>query len=167
MIKKDKRKNPLNEAPKLNSTDPVILELWARAGGWCEFHGCNTYLPQDKLTTNEAKLVDIGYIVARSKDEPRGNDPLPLKERNHINNLMLLFTNHHRLIDRIKLEERLLEYLTKKEIKSHWLCYCGSGKKLRGCHIDKLKELISKISCNDAIKSFNVMSKDYKAYLCV
>ena len=56
----------------------------------------------------------------------------------------------------------LLEYLTKKEIKGHWLCYCGSGKKIRDCHINKLKELGSKISCDDAMKSFEVMEKYYK-----
>jgi hypothetical protein len=26
-------------------------------------------------------------------------------------------------------------YLGKKEIKGHWPCYCGSGKKMRKCHM--------------------------------
>jgi len=119
IAKKSKRKNLLNEAPKLNSADPVILELWVRAGGRCEFHGCNTCLLQDKLTTNEAKLADIGHIVARSKDGPRGNDPLPIKERNHINNLILLCPNHHRLIDRKNLEKRFPKELLQKYKEEH------------------------------------------------
>jgi hypothetical protein len=89
----------LKEARRLNSNDPVILELWVRAGGRCEFHGCKDYLLQDKLTTNSAKLADIAHIVARSEGGPRGEDPMPLSQRNGIENLFLACTKHHRLID--------------------------------------------------------------------
>ncbi len=86
-------------APKIAMTDPVVLELWTRAGGRCEFFGCNEYLLEDELTTNQAKLADIAHIVARSTDGPRGDDPLPLSERNKFENLMLACTKHHRMID--------------------------------------------------------------------
>ena len=89
----------LRQAPRLSSDDPVILELWARAGGRCELYGCNDFLLQDELTTNRAKLADIAHIVARSKDGPRGDDPMLLSQRNKIENLFLACTKHHRLID--------------------------------------------------------------------
>lgn len=89
----------LRKALQLSSNDSVVLELWVRAGGRCEFHGCNDHLLQDKLTTNKAKLADIAHIVARSKDGPRGEDPMPLSQRNRIENLFLACTKHHRLID--------------------------------------------------------------------
>ena len=89
----------LSQAPKLKATDPQVIELWARAGGRCEFHGCNEYLLQDKLTTCKAKLADIAHIVARSKDGARGEDPMPMSQRNGIHNLLLACTTHHRLID--------------------------------------------------------------------
>ncbi len=100
--KKRKRRSGLlqkDPAPKLKATDSVVLELWVRAGGRCEFHGCNDYLLQDKLTTNYAKLADIAHIVAHSKDGPRGDDPLALNMRNKIDNLFLACTKHHRMID--------------------------------------------------------------------
>lgn len=34
--------------------------------------------------------------------------------------------------------KQFMEYLAKKEIKGHWLCYCGSGDKLRKCHMKYL-----------------------------
>jgi len=89
----------LKKAPRLKPNDPVIIELWVRAGGRCEFHGCNDYLLQDTLTTNSAKLADIAHIIARSQDGPRGKDAMLLSERNRIENLFLACTKHHRLID--------------------------------------------------------------------
>lgn len=100
------------KVPQLKVTDPQVIELWVRAAGRCEFHGCNDYLLKDKLTTNKAKLADIAHIVSRSKGGPRGNDPLPMLKRNQIENLLLACTKHHRLIDKkslvIKYPKRLL-----------------------------------------------------------
>lgn len=90
-------------APQIGSSDSVVLELWTRAGGRCEFHACNEYLLEDELTTNQAKLADIAHIVARSINGARGDDPMPLSERNNIGNLMLACTKHHRMIDNKKL----------------------------------------------------------------
>lgn len=109
-------------APKIAATDPVVLELWTRAGGRCEFHGCNEYLLEDELTTNQAKLADIAHIVARSTDGPRGDDPMPLVERNKIENLMLACTKHHRMIDNKRLvaqfpKELLMQYKQDHEAR--------------------------------------------------
>jgi hypothetical protein len=38
-----------------------------------------------------------------------------------------------------------LEYLSKKKIKPHWLCPCGSGKQLRHCHLGHICNLQLKI----------------------
>jgi hypothetical protein len=54
---------------------------------------------------------------------------------------------------------RFLEYLVKNEVKGHWLCYCGSGEKMRNCHFDKLKELRAKILTDDALKSLAFLRK--------
>ncbi len=86
-------------APALKITDPQVLELWVKAGGRCELQGCNDYLLQDKLTTNKAKLGDVAHIVARSRGGPRGNDAMPIAERNKIENLFLACPKHHREID--------------------------------------------------------------------
>jgi hypothetical protein len=43
---------------------------------------------------------------------------------------------------------KFVDYLsreTKKEPRGHWDCFCGSGKKMRDCHFDKLLEMRKKI----------------------
>lgn len=77
----------------------VQLKLWVKAGGRCEFGGCNEYLLRDNLTLSETNYSDIAHIIAVSKNGPRGDDPLPLPERNKISNLMLACKKHHKLID--------------------------------------------------------------------
>jgi len=109
----------LKKAPPLSSNYSAVLQLWVRAGGRCEFHGCNDYLLQDKLTTNKAKLADIAHIVARSKDGPRGEDPMPLSQRNRIDNLFLACTKHHRLIDNIALVNKYPKDLLSQYKQTH------------------------------------------------
>ena len=119
-----------SQAPKLKSSDPQILELWVRAGGRCEFHGCNEYLLQDKLTRNEVKLADVAHIVARSKVGPRGNDPMPLNQRNRFSNLFLACLKHHRMIDKKGLvakypKELLLRYKQAHEERIRFVTGLG------------------------------------------
>jgi len=42
--------------------------------------------------------------------------------------------------------QRYLEYLSRKEVKGHWECPCGSGSRLRKCHLDHLLAVRRKIS---------------------
>jgi len=93
-MKREKIKNYRKKIPIKTQ-----LKLWVKAGGRCEFGGCNDYLLRDNLTLSETNYSDIAHIVAASKNGPRGNDSLPLSRRNEINNLMLACKNHHKLID--------------------------------------------------------------------
>jgi hypothetical protein len=45
---------------------------------------------------------------------------------------------------------RLLEYLSTKRPKGHWVCFCGSGKKMRHCHFDTILDLREKIRPSEA-----------------
>jgi hypothetical protein len=40
-----------------------------------------------------------------------------------------------------KMISRYFEMISKKEIKGHWLCPCGSGKILRQCHYEMVSKL--------------------------
>lgn len=46
--------------------------------------------------------------------------------------------------------ERYLELFAKESCKGHWDCPCGSGRRLRDCHVDLVRELKSKIPCATA-----------------
>lgn len=126
MSKKRISKTSSDEAPKLKSADPHVVELWIRAGGRCEFQGCNDYLLQDKLTTNKAKLADIAHIAARSAKGPRGDGLMPISKRNGIENLFLACMKHHRMIDNKSLvskfpKELLLQYKQVHEERIRYL----------------------------------------------
>lgn len=97
----------------------TVIKLWVRAGGRCEFNGCNEYLLQDSLTLDEANFSNIGHIIAVSKDGPRGDDPLPLANRNDIKNLMLLCTKHHKMVDTKSLVKKYPKELLEKYKKDH------------------------------------------------
>src|SRR5215216_2660620 len=87
-------------------SEETTLRLWVRAGGRCEYHGCNEYLPEDKLTTFTLNLAERAHIVGATDAprSPRGDDLLPLAQRDEAENLMLLCRRHHRMIDRLVVE---------------------------------------------------------------
>ena len=74
--------------------------LWAKAGGRCEYRGCNVSLVGDLIANNEDGLYGfIAHVVADSVGGPRGDavrSPLLAKD---LGNLMLMCSTHHKLID--------------------------------------------------------------------
>lgn len=69
-----------------------------RAGGRCEFEGCNKDLSVDALTKIEFNDRQFAHIIADSPDGPRGCAESALYAKD-INNLMLMCPEHHKLID--------------------------------------------------------------------
>jgi SMODS-associated and fused to various effectors sensor domain/HNH endonuclease len=92
-----------------NSSSPIqiarrvptktALILWVRAGGRCEFDGCNEYLLQHHVTLTDMNLGELAHIVAFKQEGPRGSDPTRSREIHDISNLMLLCPRCHKLID--------------------------------------------------------------------
>ena len=79
-------------------------------------------------------------------------------ERGHGTKGIIEFYSEELKTDDLVVIKNFLSYLTKSEVKGHWDCYCGSGKKMRNCHFDILLQLKSKISCDVAKISFNSIS---------
>jgi hypothetical protein len=48
---------------------------------------------------------------------------------------------------------RYLEYVTKEQTKGHWPCPCGSGKRLRNCHLQEMQSLRIQIPRAVAMRS--------------
>jgi len=72
-----------------------IKILWGRSGNRCSI--CKIELTPDSGIDT---IGEIAHIVSRSKDGPRGQDPLPKNERDDFSNLILLCPNHHSEIDK-------------------------------------------------------------------
>ncbi len=89
--------------PAANKRAPIsertIMLLNVQSACRCQFRGCNADLSKDVLTSRKVNLAHIAHIVAAKCDGPRGDDPMPVEERNHINNLMLVCMVHHKIID--------------------------------------------------------------------
>ncbi|TEU22064.1 MAG: hypothetical protein E3J21_00740, partial [Anaerolineales bacterium] len=74
--------------------------FWGLAANRCAFLGCRRELVMDASQTDDESLVgEACHIVAQSPTGPRGDSPLPPKQRDHYDNLILLCKIHHKLID--------------------------------------------------------------------
>ena len=72
-----------------------IKLLWGRSGNRCA--NCKLELSP---TGDKYTLGEMAHIVARSVDGPRGDENLPLDERDKYANLILLCPTHHSEIDK-------------------------------------------------------------------
>lgn len=74
--------------------------LWARAGGRCEYRGCNEDLVGDLISGREdATFGFIAHIVGDSVEGPRGDALRSPQLARSLGNLMLMCARHHKLID--------------------------------------------------------------------
>lgn len=79
---------------------PLIrLLLFVRAGGRCEFDGCNEDLLMHKVTLTEGNFAQMAHIVAFKTRGPRGQVRDRPEDVNSVKNLMLLCPQCHKLID--------------------------------------------------------------------
>lgn len=77
----------------------VRLMLAVRAGGRCEFDGCNKYLLEHPLTFTKGNYAEAAHIVGFKLDGPRGNDGQRPAKINDVENLMFLSADCHKEID--------------------------------------------------------------------
>lgn len=109
---------------KITKSRPAIpntvkMELWSKAGGRCEFLGCNKPLWRDGLTFEQINDSNVAHIIACSPDGPRGDEVLSKKLATDISNLMLTCPEHHKLIDAKELEAIYSQECLENMKKSH------------------------------------------------
>jgi hypothetical protein len=75
------------------------VQLVARAGGRCEFDGCNEFLFEHPLTLRAGNFAELAHVVAFSEDGPRGRHATRPADIHAIDNLMLLCRRDHTEID--------------------------------------------------------------------
>ena len=78
---------------RTNALTPLTRTiLWAKAGGRCQYAGCNKLLIGDMISGAEDKNFGfVAHIVADTPDGPRGHPIRSAPLSNDVNNLMLLF----------------------------------------------------------------------------
>lgn len=96
---KGARKLAANNKKRPRIPKPVQTHLWLRAGGRCEFRGCNKILYEDNVTQDPINGAHIAHIVSWTESGPRGDKILSPQLARDINNLMLTCPEHNHLID--------------------------------------------------------------------
>ena len=56
------------------TSEKTKMLLIARAGGRCQFKGCNRDLFIDEFTLEKFNFSNMAHIIASSPNGPRGND---------------------------------------------------------------------------------------------
>lgn len=85
---------------KTKAPQKVQSALWARAAGRCQYRGCNQDLVGDLISGNDDALFGfIAHVVADSATGPRGDLVRSPRLAKSLDNLMLLCSVHHKLID--------------------------------------------------------------------
>lgn len=93
-------RSALTRARRRQVPDKTRLRLFVRAGGRCEFDGCNRYLLEHHLTRDDGNFAQMAHICAFSPQGPRGADePIGPESVHDVSNLMLLCPECHKLID--------------------------------------------------------------------
>ena len=74
--------------------------LWGRAGNRCAKPDCRIELVMDSSETDDESLIgEECHIIARKPDGPRGDVSFPEEKIDKYENLILMCSNHHKLID--------------------------------------------------------------------
>ena len=97
MISKSASPAPIISVRSVPSIERLLL--FVRAGGRCEFDGCNRYLIAHPLTLTEGNFGQVAHIVAFRPDGPRGQIGIRPQNIHNAGNLMLLCPQCHKLID--------------------------------------------------------------------
>ena len=89
----------------------TIVQIWVRAGGRCQYPGCNIPLWKDDLNLAAMNRAYLAHIIADSPDGPRGDPILSEQLKSDPSNIILLCDQCHRRIDKEAVEEHPVELL--------------------------------------------------------
>lgn len=78
----------------------VKRKLWAASGGYCGNPACHKNLFALSDTGKILNIEELAHIIGQSKDGPRGEEILPMDERDEYENIVLLCPTCHTLIDK-------------------------------------------------------------------
>lgn len=89
--------------------------LYTRAGGRCEFDGCNDYLLEHEPTETPGNFAEQAHIYGFKEKAARGSEPgRPTAEQiNEVENLMLLCPTCHHQIDQVAPQDYTVETLRR------------------------------------------------------
>ncbi len=123
------------------------------------------FLPDERYKhyPEGASIIDfikgpvVSYFLGQVCYEQTGK--LPTGERSHGIRGIIEFYSEELKVNDVSFIKRFLEYLSKPRLKGHWPCYCGSGKKMRHCHLNQILKYRNEISVQVATASLKRLSQ--------
>jgi hypothetical protein len=96
--------------------------LWGRAANVCAFPDCKKLLVADETETDDPSVIgEEAHIVAKKENGPRGISPLTEEQRNKYDNLILLCSIHHKIIDDQENEYTVEKLKSFKKAHEEWV----------------------------------------------
>lgn len=96
------------------------------------------------------------YFLSQKAFEVSGK--WPLGERRHGNDGLLDFYQECLGTEDPHVIKKYLEYVCLHTLKGHWDCPCGSGKRIRNCHHEKVADLRMKLPPHIASNALKYLS---------
>ena len=81
-------------------SEKVKRRLWAASGGFCAKPDCHADLFPFFENGAITNIEELAHIIGQKKKGPRGNNSMPLNERDEFENIVLLCPKCHTIIDK-------------------------------------------------------------------
>jgi hypothetical protein len=81
-------------------SDKVKRRLWASSGGFCAKPDCHADLFPFFENGAITNIEELAHIIGQKKNGPRGDNSMPLDERDEFENIVLLCPTCHTIIDK-------------------------------------------------------------------
>ena len=109
--------------PSRRISEKTAKIIWTRAGGLCSFPQCSKLLivTPENQSDPLAVIGEIAHIVSHSDEGPRGEELFRGLDRDGPENLLLLCTEHHSLIDQLRQSYPASRLYQFKEDHERWV----------------------------------------------
>lgn len=129
---------------KLAIKESTLKKLFAASGNFCSFEDCITPI----VDINMNMLGEVCHISAKSKEGPRFDSKLTPEDRRSYDNLILMCSVHHTIIDSEDNQDTYNVTRLKEMKKQHEIKFLDIGNRLRNSINDHTKNSVVKESIN-------------------
>lgn len=147
----------------MSASYPTKLILAFRSGGICAFPNCGKALTYKATAGEDTSTGEAAHIRGEKPTAPRFDDSMTDEERDNVNNLIYLCTEHHTIIDKVEADWPVNKLYQLKE---------GHEKQVREALEDafanvafpELQNAVSWVSSQSPLNngSFDLISPDEK-----
>lgn len=109
----------------------------------------------DESFSTFLRVPVYNYFLSQKYFEVHG--AWPFGERDHGGDGFLNFYQECFETQDRQVINNYLKTVLKKEIKGHWDCPCGNGKRIRNCHQEKIMQLRKKLPPNIALRAMKYL----------